>query len=447
MKNSKTGFIANNIAFSQVMNLNDSSSGVNSKVQMSKNFLIFVFLFSVVLFLGACGGQSGPTGGVDPNDTAATVNGKAIKMEEVEKAVKQQAQGQEGKLSPLELAGARLQVLQSLIEQEVMFQKAEKESTVPTEEEVTAEFNKRKTASGLSAEQFEAKMKEIGENEASARLTIKRALAIQKLTDKITGKIEPPKDSEIEAFYNGNKDAFVKKKGVKLGAIVIDPSNSGEGDTTVDEASSVIKGNEIIKQLQAGSDFAALARENSEDQSRFQGGDLGYISEEEMRQTFPAQTVQALMSPDFTVGRIITAPIQGKFYILKLQERSDKDEALTLESPGVREQVTTSLINARKQLLAASYQAIAMNEAKIENYLARKVVENPNELSGARPAVPQSPAGNSNTNTNTSAANSNSTVSTSNEATNATANRPAANANTKPASAANGKPAANATGK
>src|SRR5688500_7540765 len=106
-----------------------------------------ILLMAFAIFLGACSGgttASNSAGGVDPNETAATVNGKAIRMEEVERAVKQQAQGQESRLSPLELAGARLQVLQGLVEQEVMFQKAEKEGTVPTDEEVNAEVNKRK---------------------------------------------------------------------------------------------------------------------------------------------------------------------------------------------------------------------------------------------------------------------------------------------------------------
>src|SRR5688500_14627160 len=104
----------------------------NSQVQMLKvRVLPAVLSAALVVVAGACGGGSsanwsGP-GKVDPNETAATVNGKVIKFEEVERAVKQQAQGQESKLSDLELAGARLQVLQGLIEQEVMFQKAEKE--------------------------------------------------------------------------------------------------------------------------------------------------------------------------------------------------------------------------------------------------------------------------------------------------------------------------------
>jgi hypothetical protein len=99
------------------------------------------------------------------------------------------------------------------------------------------------------------------------------------------------------------------------------------------------------------------------------------------------------MNPEFTVGRITNVvPLEGKYYIFKLQERTDKDESLTLESPDVKPQIQDMLVNGRKQLLAASYQAIAMNEAKIENLLAKRVVEFPNELSGARPASAATPA-------------------------------------------------------
>ncbi len=415
----------------------DKFKGVKAIVHINRRG---IFAFAGLAFFAAiftaCGGPAANTstgGPVDPNETAAKVNGKVITMQEVDRGVKQQAQGQDNKLSPLELAGARLQILQSLVEQEVMFQKAEKEGTLPADDVVTAELNQRKTQSGKSADQIAKEMKDSGVTEASVRDSLRKELAIQELVKRITGKIEPPKDSEIEAFYNGNKEAFVKKKGVKLAAIVIDPAKSGEGDTTIDEPSAVLKANEIIKQLQQGIDFAAVAREKSEDQSKLQNGDLGYISEEELKQSFPAQVGAALMSPDFQIGKIITAQMQGKYYILKLQERSDKDEAVTLESPGIRQQVTDSLINSRKQLLAASYQAIAMNEAKIENFLAQKVVANPNELSGARPAGASSPAANSNANT---AAPPNANMANVNSVTNTNA-KPSANANAKPAANAN----------
>ena len=412
----------------QVLNF----EGVTATVQnfrLTTLTVIFTALFAVLL--SGCGGGSTATGSgsaggpVDANETAATVNGKAIKLEEVERVLKQQAQGQEANLSPLELAQARLQILENLVQQEVMYQKAEKEGTVPKDEDVTAEFNRTKQQSQLSQEQFAAEMAKAGQTEESAREAIKKNLAIKNLIDKVTAKIEPPKDREIEDFYNGNKAAFVKKKGVKLAAIVIDPTNSGQGDTTTDEQSAVLRGNEIIKQLQSGADFATVAREKSEDPNKLQGGDLGYISEEDMNRSFPPQVAQTLMNPKFQVGQILPTPVQGKFYIFKLQERSDKDEDLTLESPGIRQQVTDQLINARKQLLSQSYAAMAMNEAKIDNLLAKKVVENPNELSGARPANAASATTNTNT-ANTTAAN---TTANTNSATNAnaTANSSAAN--------------------
>jgi len=402
-----------------------------------------VVLLAIASFLAGCGTNSGGGANAGDNETAATVNGKPIKMEDVERAVKQQAQGQESRLSPLELASARLQVLESLIQQEVMFQKAEKENTVPNDEDITAEINKQKTQSGKSADQIEKDMKDSGMTEAALRDQVKKQIAIQRLVEKITGKIEPPKDAEIEAFYNGNKDAFVKKRGVKLAAIVIDPANNGEGDTTVDDQSAMLKVNEIGKKLQAGQDFSQLARENSEDQSRFQGGDLGYIAEDDLKQTFPEQIASDLMNPNTQIGKMLVTRVQGKIFIIKLQDRSDKDEAVNLDSPGVRQQVTDSLVNSRKQLLAASYQAIAMNEARIENNLAKKVVDNPNDLSGARPAPPagsatSTPVANSNAGSVTNLSNANTGGATNSQANTKTAATP------KPAATAAPKPSVSA---
>lgn len=411
--------------------------GVKATVQKSrvKFFTVILLAFVSTVFVGCKSLGSGNTtttsvgsGTVDVNETAATVNGKAIKLEEVERGIKAQAQGQESKLSPLELASARLQVLNGLIQSEVLYQKAEKEGAVPKDDDVTAEVNRQKTTSGLSQEKFNEQMKLAGMDEASFRDRIKKKLAVDNLVEKITGKIEPPSDSEVDAFYNGNKDAFVNKRGVKLAAIVIDPANNGEGDTTTNEQEAVLKGNEIIKRLQANQDFAAIAREASEDQSKLQGGDLGYITEDELKQTFSPQIAATLMNEKFPVGNILPTPMQGKFFIFKLQERNMKDENLTLESPEVRPKVIQQLIDARKQLLSQSYAAIAMNEAKVENYLAQKVVNNPNELSGARPA------GAENANTNTNA----------NTATVTNTNAPAANANPSPTNA-NMKPAPSAT--
>jgi parvulin-like peptidyl-prolyl isomerase len=382
--------------------------------------------------LAACSGgpTAGPIGG-DPNSVAARVNGKDIKFEEVEKALKSQGQGEEANFSPLELASARLTVLQQLIQTEVMYQKAEKEQTIPSDDDVAAEANKRKTASGFSAEEFEKQMAAAGETEQSWKLNLKKELALQKLQEKISGRVDAPKDQEIEAFYNGNKEQFKNKRGAELGAIVIDPSNSGQGDTTINQETANIKAKEIGQRALSGADFATLAREASEDlQTRSNGGDWRYFSEDEMKQTFPQGVTEYIMTR-MQNGQILpqAIPLEGRILIIKLQRKQETDEDLTLESPGVRQRVTELLINGRKSLLWQSYAAIAINEAKVENFLAKNVVDNPNELSGARPAR----AANANSAASPTAATPANT--STNSAATANISAPAANAAARPANA------------
>ncbi|HSK70064.1 MAG TPA: SurA N-terminal domain-containing protein [Pyrinomonadaceae bacterium] len=397
--------------------------GVNAIVQKFNFKFLSIALIALAAFvLNACTGgttatNSGSPTGVDPNETAATVNSKPIKLEEVERVLKQQAQGQEGQLSQLELAAARLQVLQNLIEQEVLFQQAEKEGTIPTDEEVTAEYNKLRTGSNQSQEQFEKLMAQSGATEQSIRDALKKRLAIEKLMDKVASKVEPPRDSEIQNFYESNREAFKNKRGAQLAAIVIDPRDLGQGDTTKSDIEAQQKAKEIGQRLMQGADFATVAREASEDpDTRLRGGDWRYFTEDEMKQVFGDQLTDAVMNK-MQNGQIIPSiiPFEGRYLIVKLQRKQERDEDRTLETPGVREEITKYLVDARKQLLSQSYAAAAMNQAKIENLLAQKVVNNPNELSGARPAnAAQPPAANTapNAAANANTANTNSAANT-----------------------------------
>jgi peptidyl-prolyl cis-trans isomerase SurA len=415
--------------------LNETLRGMNSTVLKFRTRHLLVALAAVFsVIAGACsGGTSSGPGGADSNEVAARVNGKEIRMEEIEKAIRAQAAGQEVNFSPLELASARLSVLEQLIQTEVMYQKAEKEQTVPNDEEVNAEMNKRKTSSGLSADEFERQMAQAGETEATWRENVKKEMAMLKLQEKIAGRVDSPRDSEIEAFFNGNREQFKNKRGAELAAIVIDPSNSGPGDATTNEAEVQIRLKEIAQRLST-TDFSTVAREFSEElETRARGGDWRYFAEEELRQAFGAQFAEYVMNQMKTGDLFPQAvPFDNKILIVKLLRKQEQDEDLTLESPQVRPRITELLINARKNLLWQSYAAIALNEAKIENLLAQKVVENPNELSGARPATAATPAGNANA--------ANTSVNTNmNAAGNANA-APATNTNT----AANANAATNA---
>jgi parvulin-like peptidyl-prolyl isomerase len=382
----KKDFISKIFKVSQMID-NQTFQGVETKVPVKIAFAV-VFLTLAVFSVTSCNSERASGG-----EIAATVNGKPIRMEEVERIIKSQFRGEEKKLSPLEIAQARLQALDFLIQREVLFQKAQKENLVPKDEEVIAEINKRKAESGLSQEEFEKRLKEADETETSLRESVKKELAIQKLNDKITGKIESPKESEIKAFFESNRELFKAKRGVQLAVIVIDPQKTSEQDTTTNQVEAQQKAKELGERLLRGADFATVARENSEDpQTALRGGDWRYFTEEELKQAF-GNTVADYIMNKMNVGDIIPqiVPFEGRYLIVKLQRRQEKDEDQTLDSPGIRQQITDLLVNARKQLLTQAYMAVAMDEARIENFLAKKIMENPNELSGARPVIAETP--------------------------------------------------------
>src|SRR5204863_8911934 len=76
----------------------------------------------------------------------------------------------------------------------------------------------------------------------------------------------------------------------------------------------------------------------------------------------------------------------GKWYIFKLQEKRLQTENLTLESQGVRQQITVALTNQRKEILNAALLTVALSEAKIMNQFATNMLSNPANLGGMRPA-------------------------------------------------------------
>jgi peptidyl-prolyl cis-trans isomerase SurA len=334
--------------------------------------------------------------GADANDStiAATVNGHPIYLKDVERAVNRQAGGKQAELSQLELAQARLQVLSNLVQREVLFQRAEREKLLPSEDQIDGAINTQKQQSGMTSEDFERSLKEQSISMETLREEARKDLAIANLQDKYSAKISI-NNKEVEDFYNNNRAQFVNARGVELAMIVVDPADNGAQGITNDaknEADAKIKIDGIYQQLQGKADFATVARAKSEDaQSLTRGGDIGFMSEEDLKNNGFAGDIVANFFGPMQVGDY-TQPVRfnsGKWYIFKLAERRLAQENLTLESPGVRQQITQGLTNQRKQILNAALMEVAINEAKIVNNLAASMLTNPGNL-GLRPAAPGS---------------------------------------------------------
>jgi peptidyl-prolyl cis-trans isomerase SurA len=218
----------------------------------------------------------------------------------------------------------------------------------------------------------------------------RKNLAISNLQDKYNGKINIS-DREVEDFYNNNKQNFVNKRGVALSMIMVDPAdNSASGiglDDAKNEADAKLKIDNIYQQLQGKADFATVARAKSEDYASLRGGgDIGFATEDELKENgFPPELIQSLLG-SMQVGDY-TQPTQfrGKWYIFKLADRRLQTENLTLDSPGIRQQIAQGLTNQRKQILNTALLEVAMDEARIVNNLAANMLNNPGNL-GLRPA-------------------------------------------------------------
>ncbi|HEX8000258.1 MAG TPA: SurA N-terminal domain-containing protein [Pyrinomonadaceae bacterium] len=369
-----------------------------------KQTYVITAIALVALLLSACNRSgSGAQGGVE-SGVAATVNGKNIMLSEVDKVLSQKAQGQQSNLTPMQLAQARMNVLTGLVQQEVLLQRAEKEKLVPSDEEINRFINDLKASSNMTEEQFLKRLKEQDQTMETLREEARKSVAIQKLQDKTYGTIQIM-DKEVEDYYNNNKQLFVNARGVQLAMIAVDPRDNGAPDDAKSEADAKLKIDNIYSQLKTGADFADVARARSEDPSNARGGDIGFATEDDLKQNnFPAQLVADFFNT-MQVGSF-TTPTQfgGRWYIFKLQRKQLQNENLTLDSPGVREQITEALRNQRKQLLNAALLEVAMNDAKIVNYLATNMLNSPINYGAARPAQP--PANNAATPaaTNTNAA-------------------------------------------
>lgn len=360
-----------------------------------KQIAVFILCATTAIAFAACKGNNG--GGSNDTAVAATVNGKNITLREVDTILNQQAKAQQtetARMSPLELASGRLQVLDDLIKQEVLFQRAEKENLLPSEEEVTQTIETQKQQNGMTQDQYQQMLKETGQSEQELRTVARKQLAINKLLERTGSKVGTPSDKEVADFYEGNRARYVSARGVGLAAIIVDPNDNGATNDAKGETEAKNKIDIIYQRLKSGADFAAVAREQSEDpQSVRNGGDIGFASEDELKKAgFPADIIGKLFGPMQTGD--ITAPIKGsdgRWEIFKLTAKRLQTENLTLETPEVRKDITDTINNQRKQLMNAALLSVAMNEAKVENKLAQDMMSNASALSSLRPAGAATP--------------------------------------------------------
>lgn len=345
--------------------------------------VLFVFAIAAL----ACG-NSGSASGGGGDDVAAVVNGNKIMVKDVDRVIAQQFRGQEAQLSQLALAAYRLQALDTMINDEVLYQRAQKESISPTEDEVKQAVQRYKQERGLTEEAFANELKQTNQSEEQFRDLAKRQLAVSKLYEKLASQLKV-QDREVSDVFNANPKQFALQPGVYLSDIIIDPANNGTKFDAVGEAAAEQRIKEIQTRLKNGSDFATVARQLSEHESFKNSGDLGFLAKEQFAGLPQSMGIPAAIGDKFMQMQEgdITPPVKdagGRWHIFKVTGKQTETRDRTLDE--VRKEISDAILTQRKQIADAALQARARDEAKIENNLAQRMLENPNNFGVLRPA-------------------------------------------------------------
>lgn len=275
--------------------------------------------------LAACSKNSTPTAADTPAvPSVATINGVAIDQNTFDYYVKSAA----GKPSSELSAEQRSQYLDNLVRGEVVAQQAEKD--------------------GLGKS-----------GDTAALLVLSRLQIMQQAEAESYLKDKKPSDTDLKAEYDKQVAAMPRTQYHARHILV----------PTQEQAQK------IIDQLKKGAKFEDLAKADSTDSSKSQGGDLGWFSPASMVKPF-ADAVQALKKNEYT-----QTPVQSQFgwHVIQLLDTRD-----TPVPPF--DQVKDRLSQIVQQEKFKDYTNTLMSQAKIEKSNAPAASAAP----AAAPAAPTS---------------------------------------------------------
>ena len=311
-----------------------------------------------------------------PANVAATVNGRVITYAELDKQFQSQFGPPSDQKNDDQTMIQRLEVLRTLIDNEVMLQRAEKMGLMAVDADVDAKYTELKAP--YTAEEFQKQLDSRKMTIEDLKAQLRRDLSVQKLFNKeITSKINIT-DQDITDFYNANKGSFnLAEPQIHMSQILVTPSpdpnvRNLKNDKAQDDQQAQKKIQGLMARVHQGEDFAMLAQNYSEDaNSAQQGGDMGFIPESALdKANADLRRVVNGLRPGETTQILRTS--EG-YRILKLITREPAGQR-DLGDPKVQQTIRETLINRKDQLLKAAYYEVARNEAKVENYLAGRIV-------------------------------------------------------------------------
>jgi peptidyl-prolyl cis-trans isomerase C len=234
-------------------------------------------------------------------EVVARVNGEPITRAELEMAVGQLEARAGQSVPPEQRDGVFRGVLDELIGFRLLKQESVARAVVVPASAVEARIDEIRSQFPSEA-MFIQTIESRGTTLDSLREQAREGMEIDAMLQAVLTATAVTPD-QVTAFYNENPAEFQQGERVRASHILI---GFPEGASPDIKQQALAKAAELLDEVKAGGDFAALARQHSSDQgSAAAGGDLGYFERGQMVGPFeqaafallPAQTSELVESP------------------------------------------------------------------------------------------------------------------------------------------------------
>jgi peptidyl-prolyl cis-trans isomerase SurA len=346
-----------------------------------KSLLIAGTGLSVLLSLVLLGCSSKPSS----NDVLAKVNGKKILRSEVDKYFLNQTAGAPQQVNGEQADELRLNILQKLIEETIVAQRAEKDGLMATDDEVDRKLSEIKTP--YTEEEFQRGLTDRHMTVKDLKEELRRSITVDKVLNKeIFSRIEI-KDSDVKAYYDAHKAEFnLVEPQYHLAHILVTvgpmqvrnlKNSKAQGDA---EAQKKI--HELLNRLDSGEDFAMVASNWSEDpETAPNGGDLGTTPESGLKNSDAASREAVLKLKTGQYSGVIAVYLPNSnskqvwgYRIVKLVDKLPAGQR-DLGDPRVQEFIRGRLRQGSEQLRRAAFYEVLRNQAKVEDYYAETLLK------------------------------------------------------------------------
>ena len=288
-------------------------------------------------------------------EIVARVNGEAINGAELERAVKA-LEGRAGGPVPADQRDRVFRgVLDDMIGYKLLIQEAKARKIAVPDAEIEAQIAQIRSQFPTQ-QQFEQALAAQKLTLEDVREDARSEMSVEKLVEgEIAAKIAV-KPEAVNDFYQKNQDKFQQGPRVRASHILISfPQNA---DAAAKQQAKT-KAEGILKDLKAGKDFAAAAKESSQDPgSAVNGGDLGFFEKGQMVPPFE-QAAFALNPGE--MSELVES--QFGYHIIKVAEKQTQRVVPLDEAKG---QIEQYLGQQNRQAETEAFVNTLKTKAKIE---------------------------------------------------------------------------------